>query len=476
MKKVIFSLFSIIGCSGLLSAQTLASAKIEAMKVKIVTFFNAKDATGLYSLAGEDFRKALSAEQFEDISNNQLFPLAPIKEAVFEKMRSDVAIYKIVFEAGDFQLLFSQDAAEKLKVFLIRPYKKEAVGPITKTNTDNALKSPIDILVDSVMQKAMFHSKAVGTSVAVLKEGKTYFYNYGEMKRGSKNLPTKTSLYEIGSITKTFTGTLLAKAVFEGKLRLEDPISKYLPKDVPELKRDGEPVRLVHLANHTSGLPQLPDDLIKNDDITNPYATYTKEQLFNFLKRAKVSTTPGSKHAYNNLAVSLIGIILEDIYKTSFENMVQKFVATPAQMENTKQHLLPTDGVLKMQGYDASGKENSQWDFMAFTAAGSLRSSTKDLIEYAKYNLIPSALSEKEKKILALAQTTTYNSEGVELGLNWFKQNWGRGEVLMHGGATNTFVSILGINKKSGTAIVILANTVSSFDDAAVEILNQLSK
>ncbi len=453
-----------------------AAANIEAMKAKVVKFFNASQPDSLYALAGKDFRKALSYEQFEAISNNQLFPLGPIQETVFERMNGAVAIYKLEMEAGKFQLLFSLDAEVKLKVFLVRPYKEEIKGPVTSTKTNNAKKLPIDILVDSILQKAMFLSKAVGVSVGILQDGKTYFYNYGEMQRGKGVLPVNTALYEIGSITKTFTGTLLAKAVVEGKIKLDDPINKYLPKSIPTLQLEGKAVRVVDLANHTSGLPQLPDDMIADNDITNPYATYTKEQLFNFLKRAKLESKPGSKHAYNNLAVSLIGIILEDLYKLTFENMVQTFICAPAGMQNTKQHLLATDSILKMRGYDALLTENSQWDFKAFTAAGSLRSSTKDLLEYAKFNLMQLPLTKKQTEMISLAHQTTYEVAGLKLGLNWFMQNWGTGEVLMHGGATNTFRSIFGIHKKSNTAVVILANTAVSFDDAAVEILRKISK
>ena len=120
------------------------------------------------------------------------------------------------------------------------------------TPARGGVKQDVDVVVERAARKFMSDARAVGLSVGVLKGGKTYTYNYGEVEKGKGRLPTRHTLYEIGSVTKTLTGVLLARAAVEGRVKLDDDVRKYLDGDYPNLEFDGRPVRLVHLINHTS--------------------------------------------------------------------------------------------------------------------------------------------------------------------------------------------------------------------------------
>lgn len=475
MKKIFFVIAVLNVMVHTAFAQDEQKAKNDAMKDKVIAFFNAENADGLYSLAGTAFKKNLTPEKFKTIAENNLFPLGNIKSAEFEKIDKGVSKYKTTLDAIILSMYISLDSAGMLQTFLFQPYKKEITGEIIKSKTDNTLATELDKKVESIVQPFMFQTKTVGLSIGVIKEGKTYFYNYGETKKGNGQIPTAKNLYEIGSITKTFTGLLLAKAVTENKIRLTDPVNKFLPKNIPVIMFGDDTLKMVHLANHTSGLPPLPDNF-DTTDLTNPYKNYDENKLLQYLSHAALNRKPGEKFEYCNLAVGLLGYILQQVNKMPFEKMVTTFITSKAGMTDTRQFLLKKDSALFMQGYDETFSPQSQWDFKALTAAGSLRSNADDMLQYATLQFASTVLNPVFKKQIELSHQPTFNAGQQQLALNWFIQDWGWGPILFHGGATGGYRSLLGINAQKNTAVVVLSNTAVSADEVGVKILGYLDK
>ncbi len=473
MKKT-FILNLIIFYSLTIYAQDVQKQKVEAMKVKVIKFFNVQNADSLYSLAGEAFKKQLSAEKFNEVCDNNLFPLGNIQSAELVKFEKGTAKYKTTFDQGVFSMFISLDKADKLQVFLFQPYREEVSGDMKKTATDNKLLSEQDKKIDGILQPFMFKSKTVGLSIGVLKDGKTSFYNYGETKKDNRQIPSSKNLYEIGSITKTFTGLLLAKVVIEKKISLNDPVNKYLPKDIPVIKFGNDTLKIIHLSNHTSGLPPLPGNLDLNNNLSNPYKNYDAVRLYAFLKTVTLAQKPGVKFEYCNLAVGLLGTILEKVNKMPFEKIVNNFICAKAGMDATKQMLTKKDSSLFTQGYTETIDVQGQWDFKALGAAGCLRSNADDMLKYAMLNL-----GSKDivlQKAIELSHTSTFNQDGENIALNWFIRELGWGNVLFHNGGTGGYRSFLAINQSTKNAVIILSNTAVSNDNIGVEILKYLDK
>ncbi|WP_216356448.1 serine hydrolase [Janthinobacterium sp. GW460W] len=105
----------------------------------------------------------------------------------------------------------------------------------------------------TLLQSTLLHA----TSIAVVYRGQEFILHQGELETGKANAPNDTTLYEIGSVSKTFAGLLLASAVLDGKAALDDPIQKYLPTAYPNLQSQGQSVRLRHLITHTSTMPGM---------------------------------------------------------------------------------------------------------------------------------------------------------------------------------------------------------------------------
>src|SRR5262245_9180723 len=150
------------------------------------------------------------------------------------------------------------------------------------------LKSQIDPLTQPLVDQG----KVVGMVIGVVRDGETQVLAYGETVKGSGNKPDGKTVYEIGSVTKAFTGDLIADAVLAGRMKLDDPAQKYMPKSVKMPEFDGKPITIEHLATHTSGLPRLPDNMPFGDPM-NPYADYTGKQMADFLNGHKLRRPPG---------------------------------------------------------------------------------------------------------------------------------------------------------------------------------------
>jgi hypothetical protein len=232
------------------NAQT-QQEKIDSVCTLMKKYFNAKDAEGIYSLTGEEFRKQLSADKFKEVCTNNLFPLGAIKETVLEQHADGINKYKAVFAAASLDLLLNLDKNDKIELFLFRPYTAVATKKTGKVPFANPLSSSVDKAVDSLLQPFITQANTVGVSIAVLVDGKVYYYGYGETAKGNNHVPEPNTIFEIGSISKTFTATLLADAVNKNKISLDAPANKYLPDSVPQLSFGGTPITVKTLINHS---------------------------------------------------------------------------------------------------------------------------------------------------------------------------------------------------------------------------------
>lgn len=341
-----------------------------------------------------------------------------------------------------------------------------AVLLFTQVNSPAAreeMKRDVDAVVERATRKFMSDAHAVGLSVGIFKDGKTYTYNYGEVAKGRGKVPTQHSIYEIASITKTFTGVLLAQAAVEKRVKLDDDIRQYLDGDYPNLEFEGRPVRLVHLINHTSRLPfVLPDrpELFKNPNpfelpkiLTEIERNYTRDDFYRDLHAVKLDKAPGSDFKYSNAAAQLLGFILERVYRMPYERLVALKIASPLGMRETKIVLSATERKRLAQGHyeDGSpalpGTPQSQ-------AAGALRSSVSDMLRYVAFHL-----DEKNEVIKLSHQTTWGEIKYYASGLNWqMNLTAGGHRRVWQSGGSFGFSSHCVVFPELGLGLVLLSN------------------
>ncbi len=428
-------------------AQVTSKEKELAEKVK--NLFNEKKFSEAYALFNAEIQKTLTEEKFLLTSKDLMNQMLQIKSVSHQ----EGSRYLLDCQQTPYVMYLATDKEGKISMLFFKPQKAE------KTPSTNPLKTDLDKKIDKYLGYLMQNKGTVGASVAIIKNGKAHFYHYGEVKKGSKILPNNNSIYEIGSITKTFTATLAVIAEQEGKLRLEDEVSKFLPDSLPRLAFNSKAILVKNLLNHTSGLPRMPLNFgfQENFEARNPFRTYTKADLFFFFKKFKPYREPEKSFEYSNLAFGFAGFILESLYQKDYETLLKEKMLNPLKMEHTHTRFDKKWESFMVQGYNDKEEENPVWDFDIMAAAGAIRSNLTDMALYAQ-NLLKTnnpTLQKAFEKTLA----TSFQNEQNEIGLAWFKKE----SYYWHNGATGGYCSFLAFDKNSQTAVVLLLNCSANF-------------
>ena len=166
--------------------------------------------------------------------------------------------------------------------------------------------------IANLIRSRVEEGRVVGIVVGVMEaDGTTFIAAYGDAGAEARPLGQR-SVFEIGSISKVFTGILLADMVAQGEVSLSDPVSKYLPDGVTMPSRGGREITLLDLSVHHSGLPRLPDNMSPADP-ANPYADYSVEQMYSFLSGYELQRDIGSQYEYSNFSTGLLGHVLAGV-------------------------------------------------------------------------------------------------------------------------------------------------------------------
>jgi D-alanyl-D-alanine-carboxypeptidase/D-alanyl-D-alanine-endopeptidase len=321
--------------------------------------------------------------------------------------------------------------------------------------------------------------QSVGLSIGVFKAGGVYEYNYGTVKKGTERLPTAHTLYPIASITKTFTGTLLAQAVVEKKLKLDDDVRKYLDGNYPNLEFQGHPIRLQDLTNHRSGLPFfLPDRPETQPNFENdavPWTArlveqtkhYSRQDFFADLHKVTLTFIPGEKASYSNSAAQLMGYILERVYGTSYEALLKKKILDPLKMNDTTMTVKPSEADHVANGYDEHGNVMPNNNHEVLEGAGALNSSVGDMLKYARWQI------DESDAAVRLTHAPYFTIDNYSAGLNWQMMSSGDNRLIWQNGTLSGFHSLCIILPKLKLGLVILTN---ESDKAASHNLDLMAK
>lgn len=453
-----------------LSAQSDPYATVTA---RIVKTYNSKNDKGFYDLLSADFKSQQSEKEMSRFLQELYGAYGKIQSLSFWKEKEAFRHYKTVFANGNLELLLACNAKEEIEGFSFQPY--EEIPDVKKqVASDNPKQSVLDLQVDSIVNAYLLKPENAGLSIGILKNGTTTFYHYGETRKGTGSLPSNSSIYEIGSVSKTFTGILLAKAIEEQKVKANDDIRQYLPESCKNLAYKDTPITLEQLANHTSGIPRLPENLTRqeNFDEKDPYKHYTKDLLVAYLSKLKLKTVPGTVSEYSNTGMALLGVILTGVYGKSYEALVKEKIAGPLQMAHTVEELPAAELSDFCTGYDEKGRETPYWHFGDMPACGGLRSTMHDMMLYLKANV-----EEKDPAIRLSHATTFQNGKYNSLGMAWHKQQSLSGdELLWHNGGTYGFSSFIGLFKEKNCGVIVLSNSGSNVDAIAISLLKWLKK
>lgn len=289
-------------------------------------------------------------------------------------------------------------------------------------------------------------------TVGIIKDGKANFTVYGE---NARILPNKEYTYEIGSVTKTFTTSLLCKSIYEGKADLSDPIDHYieLPSQdyYPDLRR---------LVTHTSGYKshyfewQMASNILGGEK--NVFCGISTKKLNQKISRISLEDKDYS-FKYSNFGLSVVGSVLAEIYDKDYSTLMNDFISSELKLEHTSM----SNGSGDMQGY---------WGWKAddgYAPAGAIVSTIGDMMAYVKIHMM------QEKPYLSLgheaiaqvnATSKQYEQMGIRIdaaGIGWMIDT--ENNIVWHNGGTSNFNSYVGFNKERQVGVVILANMAPNY-------------
>jgi len=367
-------------------------------------------------------------------------------------------------------------------IFVLEGCKKDDELPF------NSLEEEIDYITDKYVKMGA----AIGIIDKYQQEQELY---YGTISSFNSNPPDQHSIFEIGSITKTFTATLLAKMVLDGKISLDDTVQLLLPADEVTMPAGSDSVIIIrHLATHTSGLPRVPRDsdqpLPPGYDPYDPYAAYTTEYVYDYLTSwCDLMFEPGTQYSYSNTGGGLAGHILGLVDGSSYEELIAREIFEPLGLYETS--LFLTAGQISNLAPGHDNNLDSVKNYHAgdiFQGAGFIKSSLHDMMVYlkAQMGLLQTSLTDPidltHQAFFDVGGVTYNDRDGyfnLSIGLGWHIHEIPESYTYYwHGGRTNGYMAYMAFIPEESSGVVLLcnqssANVIARFGDELLEAVRR---
>ncbi|MBO9674259.1 MAG: beta-lactamase family protein [Sphingobacteriaceae bacterium] len=306
-------------------------------------------------------------------------------------------------------------------------------------------------------------------------KGKAHPFHFGKLSNGQK--PNDHTIYEIGSIAKTYTGLLLSQAVYDNKIKLDDDVRSYLGDKYPNLVlSNNEPITFRHLITHTSGLPPV-INCNNNGQTAHEQAAcfehFTKADFFKELKNVKITDQSGKNYHYSSVGIQLVGYILENVYHSSFDDLFKKYIFSRFGDRNVFSELKSKENAQASVGKNSKGEPMPLINGF-YRYAGGLKTTTHSMLNY-----IRGCLESNDKVIKQMMTRLTGDVQyGRAYAWNTFNYN-GADKMLYHNGGTLGHSSWIALypDQKIGIFIVtnvVTANSQSKLNELSNSIINQI--
>lgn len=465
---------NILLLSSALYAQSPVERRNRTVYNRIEYFINTKQPDSVYALASEAFKQQMDKAGFINLIEN-ISSLGTISDAEAVTFSNNIAGYNLQAGKSKLSIQLGVDSNYNFYYFLAKQGHIQTAKRAEEVKSNVNKQNPLDFYVDSIAQAYLSNPNTKSLAIGVINKNQINTFFYGQTVAGDDNsIPDGNTLYEIASISKVFTATLLADLVEKGTISLDDSIAKFLPDSVaqnPYIQK----ITFKHLANHTAGFPKLPESFFKIPKFNpqNPYANYTRKDLFHYLKDFKSENEPGENYEYSNLGAGLLGELISIITKKSYSQNIQEIITGPLGMQNTVQKANPkTQRMAKV--YNEEGKEVPVWDWQALAGAGALKSTVHDLLRFAQYQFkLPE--TNLEMAMALTRQFTYYLPPNTDIGLAWHMNMIDDVIQIWHNGATYGSSSFIGLVPDKKSAIVVLSNSAISVHEISEQILRKIA-
>lgn len=310
-----------------------------------------------------------------------------------------------------------------------------------------------------------------GLSIGYIEGDRFGIVHLGSATRSGKNADNLT-LYELGSISKVFTGILLADAVLRGQIDLNAPAAVDNAAGIRLPSRDGKPITWLDLSTHRSGLPRLPGNFAPAD-MKDPYRGYDAKQAAAFVNDYALPRVPGEKQEYSNLGTALLGYLVAQQAGKSYDELLRERITEPLKMTDCAVDRSEAQAKRLAAPHDRVGSVTSPWTFEDLPGAGGIHANMRDMMRLAKAQLEPPAGPVGEAIEFAWKQQRDADKSGPAMGLGWMIA--GDGQTRWHNGGTGGFHTAIFINRELKAAAIVLCNTSvdQPIDQLAMQIIQK---
>lgn len=339
----------------------------------------------------------------------------------------------------------------KLYKLILLIYCLSFVNCINAQTTKENLSNYIQKTADSIYKK----ENLPGIFVGILNNNERQFFNAGFADPDKQKKFDAATMFEIGSITKTFTAYVLTAVLMENKIAETELIIKYLPDSVAQNKNLNS-ISFLNLMNHTSGLPRLPENM-KPVNNRQPYEDYSSKELFSYLKSCTPKTD--GKYDYSNLGAGVAGVLAERVSGKTFAALLDKYIFLPFKMVTSAN--LIAESKNKSTGYYTSDNKAEYWNMNVLAPAGGLKCTGTEMLTYLQNMCFPKTENSKSIIDKLTTQTVTLNPK-IAIGRGWHIFN-DKDQPLFywHNGGTYGFSTFCAFTKDKSKAVIVVINQFS---------------
>jgi len=344
-----------------------------------------------------------------------------------------------------------------------------AIGLVLLSSITGSLahaQSPDDAAIRRILEERIDRTKqSVGIVVGIVTPQGRRVIRYGRLAIGDPREAGPDTVFEIGSVTKVFTAVLLADMARQGEVSLTDPIVRYLPPGVATRAQGLKAITFADLATHTAGFPFWPSGILPTAEGTAQMASYSVDQLYQFVSSFEAPADVGTRWMYSNTDVGLLGVLLARRAGSSYDELIESRVTRPLGMTSTAVAVSPAMQPRLAVGHNAELKPAGAWNVPALPASGSLHSTVNDLLTLLAAAGDPTTVAGAAMPgMLAIRR----QASGFQQALGWMVLGTGPGEgLLLHDGNTLGFASSVVYDPVSRTGVVVLSNSAISVSDIA---------
>ena len=272
---------------------------------------------------------------------------------------------------------------------------------------------------------------------------------YGDAGNG-RGPPAADTVFGIGSITKTFTATLLAFEVQQGTMHLDDPLARYAPPGFHVPDFNGKPILLADLAEHLSGLPRI---------VPNPVPPMPPERLWRFTDSTRLTHPPGEEYLYSNLGYALLARAMVRRANASEDQLYARIITGPLGLHDTSIELTSSQRARLAQGFTPNHQQAPELGpaFPAMNGAGGIRSTLNDMMRYLDFEL--GRVDVPLRALLPALHQPRHAAKPVgSVGLGWQMLSGANDGIIYKDGALSGYASYIAVSPSHGSGVVVLSN------------------